>query len=111
MEPNAKMRREPCPACPDGNEWSTDGPTGRACPVCKGKAYMGEDEDDGLAGELFILGPVQKIVYATINTPDSWDVDEDCCASDSDYCACSDDPIEEESATGHCFACGKELPW
>lgn len=30
----------PCPACPDGNEWSTDGPTGRACPTCAGFAVV-----------------------------------------------------------------------
>lgn len=39
----------PCPACPDGNEWNSNGPTGRACRVCDGKAYLGEvepEEDD-----------------------------------------------------------------
>jgi hypothetical protein len=38
------MIRQACPSCPDGNEWSSQGPTGRACPTCKGKAYIGEDE-------------------------------------------------------------------
>lgn len=28
----------PCPACPDGGVWNSDGPTGRLCPVCKGMA-------------------------------------------------------------------------
>lgn len=64
--------RQPCPSCPDGNEWNSQGPTGRACPTCHGNAYIGED--------------------------------------DSDVCECNDDPIEEELATGACFACGKELP-
>lgn len=36
-----------CPACPDGNEWNSNGPTGRACPVCKGTALApGESDDD-----------------------------------------------------------------
>ena len=28
----------PCPSCPDGNEWSANGPTGRACKTCGGFA-------------------------------------------------------------------------
>jgi len=32
--------RIPCPACPDGNEWASNGPTGRACPVCGGTAEL-----------------------------------------------------------------------
>ena len=36
--------RQQCPNCPDGNEWNSDGPTGRACRTCKGKAYVGEDD-------------------------------------------------------------------
>lgn len=32
--------RQPCPSCPDGNEWSVEGPTGRACMTCGGKAYI-----------------------------------------------------------------------
>ena len=36
----------PCPSCPDGNEWNREGPTGRACRVCQGNGYIGEDEDD-----------------------------------------------------------------
>ncbi len=36
----------PCPSCPDGNEWNSNGPTGRACPTCKGNAYLGEPDDD-----------------------------------------------------------------
>jgi hypothetical protein len=35
----------PCPSCPDGNEWNSNGPTGRACPVCHGYAFIGEDDD------------------------------------------------------------------
>jgi len=34
------MKYQPCPACPDGNEWGANGPTGRACNVCGGKAYI-----------------------------------------------------------------------
>jgi hypothetical protein len=30
----------PCPACPDGNEWDMNGPTGRACKVCHGHAAV-----------------------------------------------------------------------
>ena len=88
--------RTPCPACPDGNEWSTEGPTGRTCPVCKGKSYIGSD----------------VMLCSRVNRADSWDVDQDSGISDMDdspYCECGEDPIEEESATGHCFACGKEL--
>ena len=33
----------PCPACHDGNEWSSDGPTGRACRVCNGHALVNRD--------------------------------------------------------------------
>ena len=43
--------RIPCPSCPDGNEWSRNGPTGRACPTCKGKAYL-ERHDDGIMDDL-----------------------------------------------------------
>jgi hypothetical protein len=38
--------KNPCPSCPDGNDWSSDGPTGRACPTCRGKAFIGEDDED-----------------------------------------------------------------
>lgn len=30
--------------------------------------------------------------------------------NDSPFCECGNEPIEEEELTGHCFACGKELP-
>ncbi len=39
------MSRFACPNCPDGNVWTREGPTGKACPTCKGKAYL-EDEDE-----------------------------------------------------------------
>lgn len=29
-----------CPACPDGNEWTPEGMTGRACQVCGGHAEV-----------------------------------------------------------------------
>jgi hypothetical protein len=41
----------PCPACPDGQVWNSEGPTGRRCPVCKGRAVLGGDEDDATASE------------------------------------------------------------
>jgi len=31
---------KPCPSCPDGNEWDSDGPTGRVCKTCKGFAFV-----------------------------------------------------------------------
>lgn len=37
--------KQPCPSCPDGNEWNSNGPTGRACKTRNGKAYIGDDED------------------------------------------------------------------
>ena len=33
----------PCPACPDGNVWGSEGPTGRICPVCGGFAEVKMD--------------------------------------------------------------------
>lgn len=30
----------PCPCCPDGNEWNANGPTGRVCKRCGGFAIM-----------------------------------------------------------------------
>ena len=38
--------KQPCPSCPDGNEWNSNGPTGRACPTCGGNGFIGADEDD-----------------------------------------------------------------
>lgn len=35
-----------CPACPDGYVWTREGPTGEACPTCKGLAYIGESDED-----------------------------------------------------------------
>ena len=31
----------PCPACPDGYVWDSNGPTCKPCPVCKGHAAVG----------------------------------------------------------------------
>lgn len=42
--------RQACPSCPDGNEWGRNGPTGRACTTCKGKAYIGEDAPTNASG-------------------------------------------------------------
>lgn len=39
-EADDEEMRLPCPACPDGNEWGMNGPTGRACKVCGGNAYI-----------------------------------------------------------------------
>ena len=40
-EAKAKVQDcKPCPACPDGNEWGANGPTGRACRVCDGHAVL-----------------------------------------------------------------------
>ena len=39
----------PCPACPDGNEWDSSGPTGRACWVCHGTAVLYSDEKEDAA--------------------------------------------------------------
>lgn len=30
----------PCPACPDGYVWNSNGPTGATCPRCKGHAVV-----------------------------------------------------------------------
>ena len=35
-----------CPMCPDGNLWGRDGPTGKACPVCKGEGRLDSDDED-----------------------------------------------------------------
>ncbi len=35
----------PCPLCPDGSVWNSNGPTGRKCPACNGKAYIGDDDE------------------------------------------------------------------
>ena len=34
---------KPCPSCPDGNEWDSNGPTGRACKTCGGHAMINLD--------------------------------------------------------------------
>lgn len=36
----AESETKPCPACPDGNQWDSNGPTGKACPVCNGYAIV-----------------------------------------------------------------------
>lgn len=41
------MRREQCPDCPDGQVWTSKGPTGETCPMCGGEAFIWvRDEDD-----------------------------------------------------------------
>jgi len=34
------MVRVPCPGCPDGNVWDSNGPTSECCPVCGGTAVI-----------------------------------------------------------------------
>ena len=73
-----------CPSCPDGNEWDSNGPTGRVCQTCHGNAYIvgvGEEEVVGKGG-----------------------------VGDSPCCECDEIVMEEEAITGQCFACGKQLP-
>ena len=72
----------PCHACPDGNEWSSNGPTGRACPVCKGKAYLGPQDNE---------------------------IEDDFPDDESPYCECGNDPLEDELSSNKCHACGKPL--
>lgn len=38
--------KTPCPQCPDGYVWTSNGPTCKPCPRCKGLAYLGEDTDE-----------------------------------------------------------------
>jgi Zn finger protein HypA/HybF involved in hydrogenase expression len=47
LEPEEQMTI-PCPACPDGQVWTMNGPTGRTCPTCKGHAviFPGEKRND-----------------------------------------------------------------
>ena len=37
---------QPCPSCPDGNEWDSSGPTGRACRICGGSAVINDEDND-----------------------------------------------------------------
>ena len=37
------IKPAPCPACPDGNEWDCNSPTGRVCRVCGGHAVLNLD--------------------------------------------------------------------
>jgi hypothetical protein len=30
----------PCPSCPDGNVWGSNGPTGATCKTCNGHAVV-----------------------------------------------------------------------
>ena len=34
---------KPCHACPDGQVWNGDGPTGKTCEVCNGHAALNLD--------------------------------------------------------------------
>lgn len=33
----------PCPACPDGQTWTRDGPTGATCQICGGYGVVNMD--------------------------------------------------------------------
>ena len=43
MSDYAVIRFKPCPSCPDGNEWASNGPTGRVCKICGGFAVTHMD--------------------------------------------------------------------
>ena len=73
--------RTACPSCPDGNEWGSNGPTGRACPTCKGNAFVGEDEPEDLEEEED-TGP---------------------------FCACGAVHTISESDANKCAGCGKPI--
>lgn len=47
LEPEER-KALPCPNCPDGQVWTSNGPTGRTCPTCKGHAviFPGESRHD-----------------------------------------------------------------
>lgn len=38
--PKERIPLAPCMSCPDGYVWNVNGPTGKACPVCKGYARL-----------------------------------------------------------------------
>lgn len=38
--PYGESTLRPCTNCPDGFVWTRTGPTGKACPVCKGFAVL-----------------------------------------------------------------------
>lgn len=40
MEPEDDVIRVLCPDCPDGQIWTSKGPTGELCPTCSGTAYV-----------------------------------------------------------------------
>ena len=52
IEVSEQEELRPCPACPDGNVWNSNGPTGKRCPVCLGYAEVklnGEPCDEAKA--------------------------------------------------------------
>ena len=34
---------KPCPVCPDGSVWTSNGPTSKTCPVCNGYGVVNFD--------------------------------------------------------------------
>jgi hypothetical protein len=49
-----------CPSCPDGNEWGSNGPTGRACPTCHGNAFIGDEDEDDTVAEGGMMSALSK---------------------------------------------------
>ena len=38
--PETYEELRPCPDCPDGSVWASQGPTSKICPTCKGYAVV-----------------------------------------------------------------------
>jgi hypothetical protein len=43
MESDNDVCLKPCPSCPDGYVWGSDGPTAKTCPRCLGHAVINFD--------------------------------------------------------------------
>ena len=41
-DPDSELVR-PCPSCPDGSVWTSNGPTAKRCPTCNGHAALRAD--------------------------------------------------------------------
>ena len=46
FESGKQTMKIPCPQCPDGNVWTSNGPTCKVCPRCNGLAYITLGESD-----------------------------------------------------------------
>lgn len=40
MSETRETKRAPCPDCPDGQLWTSKGPTDDPCPTCNGDAFV-----------------------------------------------------------------------